>query len=149
MPIRKRGAPKPAGKKTYVYVGTNAELIVRTPAACTKWDQKFRERIVRDYVPPRTLRSLAEHERLTHADNNPDRIYNVGGKRIRVVHPAENIDQPGYTVILRTDIQNLTDGTSLFLCHSDPAMRMLMVYSFITGERYEDVPDLQIAAIDQ
>lgn len=145
MPIKKRNADK----RNYVFVTPDGGLQIKTPAPCTKWDQEFRLRIVRDYVPPRTLRSIAEHKRLLQTLNNEDKTYRIGGKLLRVRHPTENIDQPNYTVILRTDVQNLSSGKEMFLRHPDPAMRILMVYTFLTGEDIYGVPDLQIADIDK
>lgn len=141
MPIKKRNA----NKRTFVYVAPDGSLQIRTPSACTKWDQAFRMRIVRDYIAPRTLRSLAEHSRLSRGVNDEAATYRINGKLLRVRHPIQHITQKNYIVVLRTDVQNLSNGKELFLNHSDPAMRILMVYSFLTGESFPGVPELQIA----
>lgn len=144
MPIKKRTA---ISKDTFVYLDPKGHLQIKTPASCTRWDQSFRLRIVRDYIAPRTLRPIAEHHAATLKSNNGDVVYEVGGKKLRVRHPVDNIDEKNYLVVLRTDVQNLTDGTQLFLNHDTPAMRILMVYAYLTGKTIGGVPDLQIAAI--
>ena len=104
-------------------------------------------RIVRHYVPPRTLRSTHEHEVACASVNNNETTYRISGKLLRVTHPVEYIKDKNYLVVLRTDVQNLSSGKQLFLCHDNPAMRILMVYSFIADKKIGGVPDLQIADI--
>ncbi len=145
MPIKKRTKDL---TKTRVFINEKGTLIVRTPAVCTKWDQSFRERVVRDYYAPRTL--VNQHEYIERYVNTGlvDRVYRVQGNNLVVKHPFELLG-PSKVVILRTDIHNLTTDTKLFLAHEDPAMRMLMVYSFLTGEKIGGVPDLRIAKISE
>ena len=145
MPIKRRS--KTIKKTTYVYIDDRHGLQVKTPPACNRWSQDFRLRIVRDHVAPRTLRSLSDHKTALIRANNQDTIYNVERQALRVVNPVEIIGDKGYIVVLRTDVVNTTTGKRLFLNHSDPAMRMLMVYSFLTGELIGGVPDLQIADV--
>jgi hypothetical protein len=143
MAIKRRSGK--IGKDVYVFIDATYGLQIKTPAPCIRWDHDFRLRIVRDYVPPKTLRSFSEHKSLTARANNPDTTYKVAGKQLQVRHPSQTITDKNYVVVLRTDILNLTDGKQLYLCHEDPAMRILMVYSFLTGIVFGGVPDLQIA----
>lgn len=148
MPIKRRTAFKGGKDDPLVYVDPKGTLIVRTPAPCTKWDNAFRMRIVRDYIAPRTLRKLAEHQQAVETSHDEKRVYKIMGHNLRVTHPTQSIDQPGFTVVLRTDVENLSKGHKLFLHHEDPAMRMLMVYSYLTGKHIGGVPELQIAPLD-
>lgn len=147
MPIKRRS--RSIDKTTYVYIDDKHGLQVKTPSTCNHWDQAFRLRIVRDHVQPRTLRSLSDHKAALSKINNPDHVYKVSGQRVRVENVAEQIQDKGYIVILRTDVINISTSKRMFLCHTDPAMRMLMVYSFLTGEQIGGVPDLQIADYHQ
>lgn len=149
MPIKRRTTIR--GEKTdpYVYVQPDGLLVVRTPALCTKWRNDFRMRIVRDYIAPRTLRKLVDHQQSIETTHNEKQTYRIMGQTLRITHPTQSIEQPHFTVVLRTDIENLSKGNKLFLNHEDPAMRMLMVYSYLSGEKIGGVPELQIAAIEK
>lgn len=147
MPIKRRS--RTIAKTTYVYIDDKHGLQVKTPATCNRWSQAFRLRIVRDHVQPRTLRSRSDHNAALAKTNNQDLIYKVAGQTLQVINVVEQIKDKAYIVVLRTDVLNTKTGKRLFLNHADPAMRMLMVYSFITGEQIGGVPDLQIADTHQ
>jgi len=141
--IKKRGPMT----SEYVYLDGGL-IVVKTPKPCAKWNQEFRLRIVRDYVEPKTLKNKTDFERNFVDNGYQTAIYKVAGNRIRVVQPTQDLDgSPNHTVVLRTEIENLTTGKKITLKHKDPAMRILIVFCFLTGERPGGVPKLNIADI--
>lgn len=149
MPIRKRSSTKATQKtKAYVVLNPKGGLIVRTPATCTSWDNNFRQRITAGYTAPKTVRNQRTYEEEYEKQALGHEVYKVAKQKLRVVQPAEYLENSPYVIVLRTDVENLTTGKKLFLNHEDPAMRMLMIYVFITGEKISGVPELHIADID-
>lgn len=142
--IKKRGPMT----SEYVYLDRGL-LVVKTPKSCSKWNQDFRLRIVRDYIEPRTLKSKADFEK-NYIDNGfQTAIYRVAGYHLRVTQPTYSLDaNPNHLVVLRTDVENMDTGKTMFLNHKDPAMRILLVYCFLSGERPGGVPKLNIADTD-
>jgi hypothetical protein len=129
MPIKKR-----FGK--YVRKLDDGSVEIRTPFDCTKWDNEFRLRIVRDYLPPRTL--LDKH--VYRARFDPSTIYRVQGKAVMFNQPVEALDNmPKSYVVVRTEVVDVSANKAMFLKHSEPAMRMLMVYSFLLGKELAGV----------
>jgi hypothetical protein len=147
MPIKKRTMRVPETESKYVYTDQGV-LVVRTPAECTKWDNEFRIRIVRDYVPPRTLMLERDYTAKHVEGEKQERTYLVADHKLQVNHPTSPLSDVGKVIVLRTDILDLTAGKRLFLYHSDPAMRILMIYSFIKSVKIGGVPKLDIAEID-
>lgn len=145
-------APKAAPKLTkikrrqpmtsqYVYTDGGV-LVIKTPSEATKWNAEFRMRIIRDYKAPRTLTMKADYQSKYVDGVSQSQVFNILGKRVRVEYPHEPVAGTAQTVVLRTDVVNETDGTVLFLNHEEPAMRVLMVYCFLTGESIGGVPKL-------
>lgn len=147
-----QAAPKPMPKLTNVkrrqpmtskYVYTDGGvLVIKAPASASKWDNEFRLRIIRDYKAPRTLTMLSEYRNRYQDSGIQEATYKVMGKQLRVVYPDEPIVGAAQTVVLRTDVINITDGQRLFLNHEEAAMRVLMVYCFLTGKTLGGVPKL-------
>lgn len=135
--VKKRKPPE----SRYVYLD-GSTLVVRTPAECTKWPTDFRMRIIANYTPPRTMKSIADYEK-NNADSKST-VYRIGVSKLMVRQPYEEVGY-GRLVVLRTEVVNLTSKKTLFLNHDDPAMRVLMVYSFIHEETFGGVPKLVIA----
>ena len=140
--VKKRGPMT----SDYVYLDRGM-LVIKTPKPCSRWNQDFRLRIVRDYIEPRTLKTAADFAKY-HLDNGyQTTIYKVAGHRVRVTNATQPLDgNPNHIVVLRTDVENVDTGETMFLSHKDPAMRILLVYCFLTGERPGGVPKLNIAA---
>lgn len=135
--VRKRKPPE----SKYVYIDGNT-LVVRTPAECTMWPSAFRMRIIANYAAPRTMKPVSDYEK--HFEAHQSTVYRIGGSKLMVRQPYEDVGY-GRLVILRTEVVNLTTKKVLFLNHDDPAMRALMVYSFIHDETFGGVPKLVIA----
>jgi hypothetical protein len=145
MPIKRRKELPPAPKRTnFVYTDDDGLIVVKTPPACSRWPQPFRMRIVRDYVPPKTIKTYTDYEAKFVENGYQDEVYVVQGIKLKVRQPIEALDNSTHVVILRTEIVNIREDKSMFLYHDDPAIRSLMVYSFITGERLGGIPQLQI-----
>ena len=125
----------------YVYTDGGV-LVVKTPAVTNKWDNEFRLRIIRDYKAPRTLTMLSEYNNRYVDSGVQQATYKIMGKKLQVHYPDEPIVGAAQTVVLRTDVINLTDGKRLFLNHEEAAMRVLMVYCFLTGGNLGGVPKL-------
>lgn len=150
MPIKKRTSSKvKENVKTYVFLNPKGGLIVRTPATCTYWDMEFRKRITAGYAKPRSAKLRNSHVENYEKHGLHDAVYSVAGNKLKVQQIVENIGTAAYVVVLRTEVHNLTTGKKLFLNHEDPAMRMLMVYVFLTGDKVPGVPQLHIADIDE
>ena len=148
-----KAEPKPAPKLTklkrrqpmtskYVYTDGGV-LVIKTPAVTGRWDNEFRLRIIRDYKAVRSLTMNNEYQKRYVETGIQQQTYNICGKKVRVEYPTEPLTgTPTHTVVLRTDVINVTDGTRLFLNHEEPAMRVLMVYCFLTGKTLGGVPKL-------
>lgn len=151
MPIKKRSSANTSKSATphYVFVNPAGGLIIRTPAACTYWDNDFRARVTAGYAKPKTakLRSAHYEQYVKHDYDNKE--YKVAKQRLKLVHIIEDMPNSPVVVVLRTEVHNLTTGKKLYLNHDDPAMRMLMIYVFITGTFVYGVPQLHIADIDE
>lgn len=93
-------------------------------------------RIVRDYLPPKTM-----IDKITYRNRfDPAVVYKVQGKRVLFQQPAIVLDNmPNSFVVTKTEVVNLTDGRAMFLKHSEPAMRVLMVYSFLLGKSFDGI----------
>lgn len=147
-PKPKLNVPKrKAVSSEFVYTEQGV-LVVKTPAECTRWSQAFRLRIIRDYISPKTMRSQHEFMRHFVLNGAQDAVYDVAGHKVMVKQPFEQIDQANQVIVLRTDVHDLTTGRKMFLKHSDPAMRILMVYEFLHQREIGGVPKLRIAEID-
>lgn len=128
MPIKKR-----FGKYVKIVDGS---VEIRTPVECTKWDTEFRLRIVRDYVPPKTM--LDKNTYRVRFD--PSHVYLVQGRRVLFQQPGVVLDNmPNSVVVTRTEVVDIQANRAMFLKHSEPAMRVLMVYSFVTGKLFDGV----------
>jgi hypothetical protein len=124
MPIKKR-----FGK--YVKRLEDGSVEIRTPVDCTRWDNEFRLRIVRDYLPPRTM--LDKHVYRGRFD--PSVVYHIQGKAVMFNQPVEALENmPKNYIVVRSEVIDVAARRAMFLKHSEPAMRMLMVYSFIIGQ---------------
>lgn len=144
--------PKPQPKLTnlkrrqpmssdYVYTDGGV-LVIKTPAVTGKWDSEFRLRIIRDYVAPQTMFMINVYNNRYVNSGIQETIYKIAGKKLQVHYPHEPIVNSANTVVLRTDVINQTDRKRLFLNHDEPAMRVLMVYCFLTGKKIGGVPKL-------
>ncbi len=93
-------------------------------------------RIVRDYLPPKTM-----IDKITYRNRfDPAVVYKVQGKRVLFQQPAIVLDNmPNSFVVTKTEVVNLTDGRAMFLKHSEAAMRVLMVYSFLLGKSFDGI----------
>lgn len=132
----------------YVYLD-NGLVVVKTPPACAKWDHNFRLRIIRDYAAPRSLRLTNQF--IKHYENmgGATATYKIQGVNVQVHQPYEVVtESPNHVIVTRTDVVNVDTGSKLFLYHPDPAMRVLMVYCFLTGEMFGGLPKLRIAEAD-
>lgn len=125
----------------YVYTDGGV-LVIKTPPVATQWDNEFRMRIIRDYTPPRTLKMISEYQQKYEDTDVQKQVFKILGKKVQVHYPHEPITATAQTVVLRTDVVNLTDGKRLFLNHREPAMRVLMVYCFLTETVLGGVPKL-------
>lgn len=117
--------------KVYVYYD-NGHLVIKTPATVTGWPDAFRFRIVRDYIPPRTLKSASEYTE--HILPLQGTVYKINGAPVKVLQPFEALTKERKLVVLRTEVVNLQTKQAMFLNHDEPAMRMLAVYSFLYNE---------------
>lgn len=125
MPIVKRARPVPS---KYVYTDKGI-LVVKTPPETTKWPHDFRLRIVRDYIAPN---KLVRAEELAHA-YDPKEIYSVQGHRVLFRQSTEEVPRiRGVVLVKATEVIDLDSKRVMFLSHGDPAMRVLMVYCFLT-----------------
>lgn len=140
MPIKRRLS---ARRSSYVYTD-NGVLVVKTPAACTRWPNDFRLRIVRDYAKPKTLFSASEFEQHFLHNDKQKTVYNVEGQRVRVINTYKELSS-GQVVLLTNEIHRLDIRTKLTFEHPDPAMRILMVYAYLTDASIGGVPKLHVA----
>lgn len=147
----KNDAPEPEVKlprikkrtsRPYVYTDQGV-LVVRTPAETTKWSHDFRLRIIRDYVPPRTIKMGSDFRKNFLENGNQETVYRVAGKSVRVIQPYEEVS--GAFIVLRTEVIDVTTKRALFLNHQDAAMRMLIVFAFLKEKKIVGIPDLQVA----
>ena len=128
MPIVKR-LPDTA-KENYV-VFENGETVLRTPRDTTYWDHNFRLRIIRDYIGPNTLVSSVK----LHTLYDPAIIYKIQGKKVRFIQPYEPIqDMRDMVLVSATKVIDIAARKAMILVHPDGAMRVLMVYRFLTGK---------------
>lgn len=145
MPIKKRKEIPPAPKReNYVYTDTDGLIVIKTPPACSRWPQPFRMRIVRDYVPPKTIKTASDYHSHFSDNGYQNETYLVQGKKLMVRQPIEALDNQTHLIVLRTEVIDVRDCKAMFLYHEDPAIRSLMVYSFITGETLGGIPRLEI-----
>lgn len=129
MPIKKR-----FGK--FVKHLPDNSVEIRTPASCTSWDMDFRLRIIRDYLPPNAMLDKNTY----HNRFDPSRVYKVQGKLVMFQQPATVLENmPNSYVITKTQVIDVAAGRAMFLRHSEPAMRILMVYSFLVEKSFDGV----------
>jgi hypothetical protein len=138
MPIVRRKA----AKDRLVYI-SKGQLVVKTPSECTRWPQELRLQLVRDYIGPRTLMTIANYEKNVILRGYRDTVYKVAGTKIKIGHPYETVGK-NQIVVLRTEVINLNIKKAMYLYHSDPAMRILMAWSFITDTPTSGVPKMDV-----
>lgn len=129
MPIKKR-----FGK--FVRRLPNGSVEIRTPVECTRWDTDFRLRVIRDYLPPKHM-----IDKITYRNRfDPAHVYTVQGKRVLFKQPAIVLDNmPNSYVIEKTEVVDLSTARAMFLKHSEPAMRILMVFSFLMEKEFSGI----------
>lgn len=129
MPIKKRFSQ-------FVRREPDGSVSLHTPSDCTLWDHEFRLRIVRDYLPPRTL-----VDRMTYARRfDPKTVYVVQGRKLLFRQPIHEIDDmPSKVLVVRNEVIDVQRKRAFTLKHPEPAMRMLMVYSFVMQTTYAGV----------
>lgn len=137
----KRRKLHPDAKSEYVYPDGHGHLVVKTPRSATKWDHEFRLRIIRDWTKPRTLMRHPQFVQ-KYMEGLQDAVYKVEGKRLYVRHPYEIIEGNN-VIVLRTEVVDADTNTAMFLHHNDPAIRVLMVYSFIHDKSIGGVPRIE------
>lgn len=131
----------------YVYLDDSV-LVVRTPPECSKWAQDFRLRIVRDYVKPRTMKLLIEFERNFINNGYQEAVYRVMRKSVGVKQAYQGVPDSSQVIVINTKIIDYDSKQVLYLKHDNPAMRMLMVYAFLTGMQVGGMPTLDVAPLD-
>lgn len=116
----------------YIYLDKNEELVVRTPSRCTSWNNSFRIHVVGDYSKPDTLIDAAIAQRRM-ADMAG--IYKIEGRTVKFQQNYEKIGNMRSKVIVKESLViDVQKRKALVLNSPDPALRMLAVYSFLTGE---------------
>ncbi len=129
MPIRKRFGQ-------FVKRLPDGTVEIRTPADCTNWGNDFRKRIIGDYLAPNVLIDVVTYNNRFKTDT----IYHVQGKRVMFRQPTRELaNMPKALVVLRTEVIDVTTKRVMLLKHSEPAMRVLMVYSFLVEKRFDGV----------
>lgn len=122
----------------FVKMLDTGEVVTRTPAECTSWDNEFRLRVVRDYKAPRTMmetRAIPKY---------PDKEYKIQGRQVRFRQIFKELDNFASRVVcVRTEIIDVKRKKGMVLTHDEPAMRMLMIYSFLTEKEYGGVAPFQ------
>lgn len=129
------------------YVRKDAEggLIVKTPAVCVNWNNEFRKHIVKRYITPNTLIDIHMQYLLERETKEPLKVM---GKQLLFTQKFNTLDNYARKVLITTnEVQNLTDKKGLILIGDDPAMRILIVYSFLTGEDIPGVPHFDTYSI--
>ena len=122
----------------YIYLDENETLVVRTPSRCTFWHNGFRIHVVSGYLKPDTLLDVSAAQRRTQEQGQ---VYKVEGRQVvfkQIFNPIENMRSK---VILKANlVVDLTKKKAVVLDSPDPAMRMLTVYAFLTGEDINGLP---------
>lgn len=130
----------PQSSEQYVTV-ENGCVTVRTPKECTYWPTEFRMRIVRDYRPPNTI---VDREALRHL-YDPATVYAVSGSRLlfrQLLQTAPSIATKA--LVIRTEVIDMDRRQAMCLLHSDPAMRVMMVYAFIKRMSFNGVASFSV-----
>jgi hypothetical protein len=70
--------------------------------------------------------------------------YFVQGQDLRIANEFEPVVNTQHVLIRATHVLNYTQQRGMVLIHSNPAMRCLMIYSFLTIQRLKSVPDFRI-----
>lgn len=160
MPIKKRSAfvskiipkrevPKPTHikkrkpmKESAVYLDGDV-LVVKTPPECTRWPQDFRLRLVRDFRPNKTIMPASLYIELYADRGLQNKIHKIMGRSVRIHNVMEPV-APTHVVLLRTEVIDIAAKKAMYLYHDDPAMRILMVYSFLQDKTIAGVPQLEV-----
>lgn len=110
-------------------------VVVRTPSSCTSWHNDFRIHIVKDYSAPNTLVNAVESKH-----RNTGKVYAIQGQRVSFEQSYRTLqNMEAKLVVEQTLVVNVGTKKAMELNDPDPAMRILMVYAFLTGE---DIPGL-------
>lgn len=71
---------------------------------------------------------------------DPERVYLVQGRKVMFKQPAMQLENmPNKFVVVRSEVIDIAAGRAMFLRHSEPAMRVLMVYSFLVGKTFDGI----------
>lgn len=147
FPVKKRTSIEPtvmvSGKSDFIF-SDNGTVVYKTPAAATKWPHTFRLRVIADYRKPGSQVSVNDLHHLL-SRNNDEHL--VQGCRFKVVYETpDNIpDIGGHLVkIGKMRLVNVATGEYISLSSENPALRVLMIYSFITREGISGLPKIVI-----
>jgi hypothetical protein len=129
-------------KQSAVYFDGDV-LVVKTPQECTMWPQDFRLRLVRDFRPNKTAMTATMYSETYAANGLQSKVHRVMGRNVRIHNVMEPVGLT-HVVLLRTEIIDIAAKKAMYLYHDDPAMRILMVYSFLKELTIAGVPQLEV-----
>jgi hypothetical protein len=118
----------------------NGTLSIKTPAAATNWPLDFRKRIVSFYRE--CGKSIPSRDYNEVFDGN-SRVFHIQGVPVTVSYDFTSLGSTHATVGI-IEVHREDTGEYFILSNSNPAMRCLMVYSFLLGERIGGVPKFRI-----
>lgn len=115
------------------------EFCYRVPAVCVNWPQLFRMRIVRDWFCGSMVAQQAE----AYTRYMTLMPFTVQRHGVQFLVKLTGAGQRNSRVMVTTLL--IADGRdeALDLYHMNPAVRSLMVYSYLTGERIGGMPKLK------
>lgn len=113
----------------------------RVPSACVHWPQLFRERIVRDWIGGSSMSKQQGESYVRYMTVSPFTVQRIG---VQFFVKRHLIQPPNGRVLVETFL--LADGhdKALNLYHSNPAVRSLMVYSYLTGDPINGLPKIRL-----
>lgn len=147
--IRKRKHTQKMEYGRYIYK-ENGSTVIRTPAECASWHTDLRLRIVTSYFAPHTPLPLSSLENIYAISCPQTQVYKAQGRRFYILNPTTKAVRDNgkeYALMLGTFLHDIESRKVLRIVSDNAAMRILFVYSFLTGKRVSALPPLDVRGI--